>query len=134
MYNFNYMDCFEKSVLQAGFTILMGKYAMPDVRQVVLPFLNSSVPMWVFTGTIGFVASHINDSLHTLIKPETHLKHKGEEIEALTLGAIVGAATFIGSLYVLNPEYVTQFGGRTAAIVGAGGDVLASVSYNLLRA
>ena len=134
MYNFNYMDCLEKSALQAGFTILMGKYAMPGVDTVILPFLGTSVPLYVFTGLVGFIASHINDALHTFIKPETHLKHKGEELEALALGAVVGAGTFMGALYIMNPQYLYQFGGRTAAIIGAGGDVLAAVAYNYLRA
>ena len=133
MYNFNYIDCLEKSALQAGFTIIAGKYCMPDVRNVKLPFIGTQVPFWLFTGTMGFVASHINDMIHNLIKPETHLKQKGEDMESLALGAIVGSGTFMLSLYALNSGYLTQFGVQKAAIIGAGGDVLASLSFNYLR-
>ena len=134
MYNFNYMDCLEKSALQAGFTILAGKYLMPEVTTVLIPFIGRGIPYWVFTGTVGFIASHINDALHNLIKPETHLKHKGEDIESLALGAVVGAGTFMGSLYLMNPRLLSGFGVKSAALVGAGGDILGAVAFNYLRA
>ena len=111
----------------------MTRIVMSENPYVLLPIVNRVVPIWLFGGVIGFVASHINDIVHNFVKSEVHLREKALSEEAMLIAAIVGAGTFTGGLYLLNPGYVGGIGLGACMGIGAGGELIGSWLFNFIR-
>jgi len=127
------MDCLEKSTMQAIATGGMARILLSETPQVLIPFLDRTVPIWLFGGVVGFVASHINDIVHRITKSEVHIREKALDEASMLIGAIVGGGSFVGVLALMNTDYVTGFGLYQALGVGAAGELIGSFAFNLLR-
>ena len=133
MISFNYMDCLEKSTITALSMGAMTRMVMSENPYVLIPVINRVVPIWLFGGVVGFIASHINDIVHNFVKSEVHLREKATNEEAMLIAAIVGAGTFTGSLYLINSGYVNGIGLGACVGIGAAGELIGSWLFNLIR-
>ena len=133
MQSFNYLDCLEKSTMQAIATGVMSRVIMRDTPHVLIPLLNRTVPIWLFGGLVGFAASHINDGIHSLVKSEVHIREKALDEASMVIAALVGGITYWGILALLDTAYVEQFGYYNSFGTGAAGEIIGSFAFNLLR-
>ena len=130
---FNYMDCVEKSTLQALSTGIMSHVLLKQTPYVGVPIINRNIPVWLFGGAVGFVASHINDAVHSFVKSEVHIREKAMDEASMIIGALVGGLTFVGVMSIIDTGYVKGFGLYNALGVGASGEIIGSFAFNLLR-
>jgi hypothetical protein len=121
----------QKSAVNAGMVVAGSYLSGHTFSSVALPFLGD-IPFWAFMGLIGVTTSLAIDVTHTMILDHIPINMKSESQKAMFLGSIVGAGVMVGSLYVISPNLLDQYGLFTAVLVGAGTEIASSFAYGLL--
>ena len=89
-------------------------------------------PLYVFAGLSGAIASLVNDGVHYLVKNEVHIDKKAQDDASLYLGAIVGAVSYWGVVYALNPYLARDIGTWTLLATGAGAESASNFLFDMM--
>ena len=96
----------------------------------VIPFTNQGqlLPLWCVAAVSGVMGSFLNDGAHWLIRHEIPITKKAQDDASLYLGALIGGATYMGAVYMLNPYLVRDVGATTLVLTG----ILAETTSNFV--
>ena len=126
-----FMNVLEKAGIQAVITGLAS--TITTGANLNVPVMGKVVPLYVFTGLAGGVASIANDLMHYLIKNEIHIAKKAQDEASLYLGAAIGAAAYYGVITFTNPQLTADMGSYIILATGAGAEIASSFTYNMIR-
>lgn len=90
-------------------------------------------PLFVFAGLAGILSSVVNDGVHYLVKNEIHINKKAQDDASLYLGAVIGAVSYYGVIYAINPFLVRDIGTWTILATGTGAETLSNFTYDYLK-
>ena len=90
-------------------------------------------PLYVFAALSGAIASMVNDGIHYLVKNEIHVSQKARDDASLYLGAVVGALSYYGTIYALNPYLARDIGTWTLVATGMGAETASNFIYDLIK-
>jgi len=96
---------------------------------VVLPMLNSKVPVWAFYGGAGAASSYVAEIAHSYILPHISPNNKFANMEAMVLGPAAAAGAIVLASGVANPALISQVGLPTTAMLGAGAEIAGHYVY-----
>ena len=90
-------------------------------------------PLYVFAGLSGAIASLVNDGIHYLVKNEIHISKKAQDDASLYLGAVIGALSYYGTVYVLNPYLARDIGTWTLVATGMAAETASNFAFDLIN-
>ena len=123
----------EKSIIH-GATSAIGAVIVGGYRtRVLIPFFESDCPLWCIGAGAGIITSMANDFIHDYILPDIPVNQKVKSESAMVLGVALSGLIFTGSLYAVNPHLPMEFGVLNALGVGAGAEVVAGYTLDILR-
>ena len=123
----------EKSILHGAVSsvgaIVVGGYK----TQLILPFTEKMVPLWIAGGLVGIFTSAVNDVVHSYVLPEIPVNKKVKSESAIVLGVGLSSLIFVSSLYALNPALPKEFGFINSLAVGAISEVVTGYALDIIR-
>lgn len=132
-FGFINLDCLEKSLFQGAAAGGVSVLLHGTTVQIDLPYINQRLPLWVITSGLGVLGSFANDLIHFVVKPEVHLKQKAADQTSMILAGVVGAVSYTGGLYLLEPRLIESFGYINSLLLGAGSELAGSYAFHLFR-
>ena len=123
----------EKALIHAGVTAASTMIISGSNAQVILPYLNTKVPIYYVGAIAGAATSVANDLMHSMIMPDVPINKKVRSESAVVLGIALSALIFAGSLYAVNPSLPEEFGMLNTLGVGALGEVISGYTLDIIR-
>ena len=131
-----YTDNIVKAVIQGILTSTVSVYWVLNKGSrslyVNLPLIKRPIPISVFMGVLGAIASAGSDGIHTFIKKELPISAKTQEQSSMILGALLGGSIMTLGLYLTNGDAIKEYGLFNALLVGGASDILASWGTNMI--
>ena len=127
-----YEQFLEKALLQGAMTSGFGFYFYGN-SLVQIPFSNVTLPLYLFTFTVGAISIALTDVTHTLLTKNGRLDNKVLDLTTLGIGSIINGMLFYGGLYLAGGGLASQYGYSRAMITGCGSELLSSGLYYALK-
>ena len=132
-----YITVLEKAAITGGITGLASVVTTGSAWNVPCPRIfglgSGQCPLFVYAAIAGAVSSGVSDALHYLIRQEVPINKKAQDEGSLYLGALLGAATYYGTIYLTNPYLARDLGALTLGITGMVAEMGASFIYAMLE-
>ena len=127
------MHGLEKGLIHAAATGSAGGILYGFNTPTKVPYMRTTLPLFVVCAAAGFITSGATDLLHTYTMKHISINKKAEDEASLVLGAAASGLIFYSMLNILNPRFVSDYGKWYVLGTGAAADVVSSMAYNLVR-
>ena len=132
-----YLTVLEKAAITGGVTGVASMLTTGTRWSVPCPtffgYGSGTCPLWVYAILVGAAASGVSDAAHYLIRHAIPINQKAQDEGSLYLGAIMGALSYYGLMYISNPFLARDMGALTLLATGMGAEMGASFIYAMIQ-
>lgn len=126
-----WLNMIEKGVIQSAVTSGAVCYWMGCGTSALTNY--GFLKSWQVGALAGAISSVTSDALHYLVKEETHLADKVNDMASMGLSVVSSGLVFNSALYILQPNMPNGYGLLAGMVTGAVSEYASSFVYNLLK-